>query len=239
MSGVHRFSALGVIVVASVGLAACGPATPSHKATPSATPRSPTPSPTATPGPDTQTVSVLATGVGSYALAAIPVAILRNDASAHAAESVVVHFVTRRSGGGRLGELDSVPVNIVAGEMLAVSADCTDACNNAVATDVTVAVGMWVSSHGAAPRGGPGSYKCGTCRSGHGYGEVSSTVAASGLGSGAAVTTFAVCKNAAGGIVGAGNTQLVWPGGDSLAVTVPVVVNDRPAACEVGASTGW
>ena len=53
------------------------------------------------------------------------------------------------------------------------------------------------------------------------------------------MTTFAVCRNAAGAIVGAGNTQLVWPGGDSLAVTVPVVVNDRPATCEVGASTGW
>ena len=147
----HPVRALCLIAVAaaSSALAACGPASPSRSPTPASTPDAPSPTPT--PAPDTQTVTVLATGVGSYALAAIPVAVLHNDASAHAAEGVVVHFVTHRAGGGRLGELDSVPVNIVAGEQLAVSADCTDACNNAVAADVTVTVGMWVSSHGAAP----------------------------------------------------------------------------------------
>jgi hypothetical protein len=218
--------------------AGCGQGSPSRS--PTARPGvTATPSATATPGPDTQTVTVMSTGVASYALAAIPVAILHNDAIAHAAENVVVHFVTHRSGGGRLGELDSVPVNIVAGETLPVSADCTDACNNAVSTDVSVSVGMWVGNHGAAPSGGPGAYHCGTCRGGHGYGEVTSTVSVTGLGAGAAVVTFAVCRSGAGAILGAGNTQLVWPGGNSLAVTVPVVVNDPPTSCEVGASTGW
>ena len=50
---------------------------------------------------------------------------------------------------------------------------------------------------------------------------------------------FAACHNPAGVLVGAGNTQLSWPGGESLAVSVPVVVNQPPASCELGASTAW
>jgi hypothetical protein len=93
-------------------LSACsGAATPTT--TPSALPTpqaTPTPSPTPLP-PDTMAVGVLGIGIGTFDLAAIPVASLRNDARFHGAASVVVHFVTRRSG-RTLGSLDSVPVNL-------------------------------------------------------------------------------------------------------------------------------
>jgi hypothetical protein len=228
-----------LLLAAPAGLAACGQTCALAGCAPQTTTPAPTPTPTATPAPDSQTVSVLATGVGSFALAAIPVAIVHNDAAVHAAEGVIVHFVTHRAGGATLGALDSVPVNLVAGESLPVAANCTDACNNAVATNVTVSVGTWVSSHGAAPAGGSAAYRCGTCRGGHGYGEAGGTVSAPGLAAGAGLVLFAECENAAGAIVGAGTTQLVWPGGSSLAVSVPVVVNDPPAKCQLGASTGW
>src|SRR5207302_5631995 len=131
-----------------------------------------------------------------------PVAVLHNDAAAHAARKVVVHFVTRR-GAARLGALDAVPVNLVAGETLAVSADCTDACDGATAAAVTLTVGAWVVAHGIEPTAGPATYRCGTCRAGHGYGEAHGSISAAGLGSGAAVIAFAVCLRGAG-IVGGG-----------------------------------
>src|SRR5207302_11241097 len=129
-------------MIALAGIAGCsaggpaGTATPARSATPSATT-----APTPTPPPDTMSVSILATGVSTYALATIPVAVLHNDAIAHAAAGVVVHFVTHRAGGGRLGAVDSAAVLRDPGETLAVSADCTDLCNNAVATDASLVVG--------------------------------------------------------------------------------------------------
>ena len=227
------------VTVALLGaLSACDPAHPTatlSTPTPTATP---TPQPTPSPTPDSEMVSIAATGVGTYLLAAIPVAVIHNDAHAHAATGVIVHFSTHR-GGAQLGSLDAVPVNLLAGETLAVAANCTDACNNASGADATVTVGRWREVPGVSVSAAGASYQCGTCRGGHGYGHVSGTLSAAGLGSNAAVVAFAVCRDAGGAILGGGSAQLVWPGGPSLAVEVSVVVNDLPATCELGASTGW
>jgi len=89
---------------------ACSPAaTTTPRPTPTATAR-PTPSPTPLP-PDTLFVGVLGIGIGTYALAAIPVALLKNEAKFHGAASVIVHFVTHRAG-RTLGSLESVAVDL-------------------------------------------------------------------------------------------------------------------------------
>jgi hypothetical protein len=86
----------------------------------------------------------------------------------------------------------------------------------------------------------PGAYSCHPCRAGHGYGVVRGTLAASSaIASGRVVVGFAACRNRAGAIVGGGSEELAWPGGTSLAVDIPVVVNTAPSACAVGASAGW
>ena len=101
MVTVHRSRppALWLAGVVVMLLAACsGTHTPTPM--PSATPMpttTPRPSPTPLP-PDTMSVGVLGIGIGTFDLAAIPVASLRNDAKFHGAASVVVHFVTHRSG---------------------------------------------------------------------------------------------------------------------------------------------
>ncbi len=78
-------------------LAACS-GTPAATPTPAPThPSSPTPSPTPLP-PDTMTVSVLADGVGTFDLAAFPVASLKNNATYHGAAMVQAHFVTHKAG---------------------------------------------------------------------------------------------------------------------------------------------
>jgi hypothetical protein len=222
--------ALGLAGCASPSVTTRSPAPPTHSATPVPTPTLP---------PDQEAVVVAATGVGTFDLATIPVAVLHNTASRHGAAMVVVHFVTHRSDGRTLGSLDSVPVNLGPGETLAVTADCTDACVNASGTAATIAVGAWVSKPGVALAAGPAAYRCGNCGSGHGHGDTTGSITAAHLADGAAVVVFASCVGADGSIVGGGSEEIVWPGGTALNVDVPVLVNSAPAACQLGASTGW
>ncbi len=217
-------------------LAACSSAT-----TPTPTPShatSPTPTPTPLP-PDTLTVAIIASGVGTFDLAAIPVADLKNDATYHGADSVVAHFVTHRSG-RTLGSLESVPVNLAPGETLAVTADCTDACNGATSVTVTVSIGSWPTSIGAVFTTAAAAYSCEPCHTGHGFGNVKGSLTPSStLASSDPVVGFAVCRNKAGAILGGGSEQFVWQSGTSLTVDVPVVLNAAPSSCVLGASTGW
>jgi len=224
--------------VALVLLSACsGPATPTASPSPTVT-ATPTPSPTPLP-PDTLSVGVLRLGIGTFDLAAIPVASLKNDAKFHGAAGVVVHFVTHRSG-RTLGSLVSVPVNLGPGEALAVTADCTDACNGATSVNVNVTVDSWPTSLGPIFTTAPATYACQPCRSAHGYGEVKGTLTPSSpVPAGVAVVAFAFCETSAGVILGGGSEEFVWQAGSSLSADVPVVLNAAPSSCSLGASTGW
>jgi hypothetical protein len=223
---------------AAVLLSACS-STPTPTPAPSQTPTpTATPSPTALP-PDTLSVGVLGLGIGTFDLAAIPVARLKNEATFHGAAGVVVHFVTHRSGHA-LGSLESVPVNLAPGETLAVTGDCTDACNGATSVVATVTVGSWPTDIGPAFTTAPAAYSCAPCRHGHGYGNVVATLTPSAsLSPGVAVVGFAVCENKAGVILGGGSEQFVWQTGSTLSANVPVVLNAAPSSCALGASTGW
>jgi hypothetical protein len=234
----RRSALLWLLSGAALTLSAC-----SSAATSSPTPRpTPSPAPSSSPTPlppDRLTVTVLGAGVGTFALAAIPVAELRNNAAFHGAASVVAHFATHRSG-RNLGSLASVPVNLGPGESLHVTADCTDACNGATSVSVTVTVGSWPIAVGAVFSTVPAAYSCHPCRAGHGYGDVRGTLSASSvITSGRAVVGFAACRNRAGAIIGGGSEELVWPGGTSFTVDIPVVVSAPPSACALGASAGW
>lgn len=219
-------------------LAACSgasPPTPTPAPTATATPA---PSPTPLP-PDTLAVGVLGIGIGTFDLAAFPVARLENEAKYHAAASVVVRFVTHRAG-RTLGSLDSVAVNLGPGETLAVTADCTDACNNATSVAATVTVGSWPTSIGPVFTTASATYACQPCHAAHGYGSVKGTLRPSTpVSAGVAVVGFAFCQNSAGVILGGGSEQFIWQAGSSLTVDVPVVLDAAPASCALGASTGW
>jgi hypothetical protein len=219
------------LLLAACSSTATSTPTPTHLATPT---------PSTTPLPrDTMTVSVLASGVGTFDLAAIPVAELKNDAKFHGAASVIVHFVTHRSG-GNLGSLESVAVNLAPGETLAVTADCTDACNGATSVSATVEVGSWPTAIGAVFTTASARYSCQPCHSAHGFGEVKGTLTPSStIAAGQAVVAFAVCRNRAGALLGGGSEEFVWQSGATLSADVPVVVNAAPASCSLGASTGW
>jgi hypothetical protein len=221
----------GALVLAACSGTAGPTPTPTHSS-------APTPSPTPLP-PDTLTVSIMANGIGTFDLAAFPVANLKNNASYHGAAMVKAHFVTHKAG-KTLGSLESIAVNLGPGETLAVSADCTDACNGATSVSVTVTVGSWPTDAGPIFTTAAAAYSCSPCRTGHGFGDVKGTLQPSAtLVTGSAVVAFAVCHSASGAILGGGTEEFVWQGGTTFAVDVPVVLNAAPASCALGASTGW
>ncbi len=206
------------------------------------------PSPTATPTPkpsatatvtaaptmtDTEKVAVLAVGVGDYDLQAIPVAELRNQASAHAAQSVVVTFAVHHPGGTY--KLNAPAVTLAPGQTLAVSALCTDACRGATSSDASVSIGSWAAATSPVFPPAAGRWACGSPCAGSGGFEGDATGALRGdVSAGAQVNLFASCTTGRGAIVGGGLTLRTWPGpGQAVTVTVPVLVTRKPSSCEL------
>jgi hypothetical protein len=240
-----RLVRLGLLAAAIVAVSGCGsPAvvTPApHTATP--TPR-PTPSPTATPGPDTEQVQVVSSGFGVYQAVVVPVAILHNAATRTGVRNVSVHFAPSRSGRPLQG-LDSPAVTLYPGETLAVTADCTDGCNNTGTTAdpdglvVTVQGGTWASLPGSALTSTAASFTCVSgCGGGHGQWDVTATVGSPELAAGTPVDLFTWCTNSAGTLVGGNPPSVVqWPqAGGSLSLTLHAIVSSPPVGCSVGAS---
>lgn len=229
------------VAVAALLSAACGSSTTTPAATTVTTHQTTTTTTTTAPATDNLLVSVITSGVSAWQLIAIPVAVVQNNATHHGAAAVVVHFATHGPDGGALGSLDSEAVNLAPGEKLPVAADCTDGCNGAASTDVSVTVGSWTTSSGPSFTTASGTYQCGTgaCGGDHGQGSVSGPITVTRLAADNSIVVFAVCTDSSGTVVGAGVTQTVWPGGTSAPVNVPVIVNSDPAVCSLGASAGW
>lgn len=214
--------------------AACGPGNPTP--TPTATP-TPTPTATATPTaepPDTERIDLLGTGVGSYMLVAVPVAILHNAATAHVAMHVLVHFTVTGGSRGPFG-IDAQVVSLAPGETLAVAADCTDTCNHANETQVSVTVGSWVSGGRRTLTVTGAAYSCGGGCGGHQNGDVLGTVSGA-VSAGATVYSVAVCTNSGGTIIGGGSSQITWGGGATQPIDVSVILSANPARCTLYAT---
>jgi hypothetical protein len=234
-----RFLELAMVAAIATLITGCGTPAPTPGATP--TPqasRSPRPSPTPALPPDQETITIQGTGIGAYMLLAVPVVVLHNDASRHGATEVVVHFTTHRANGTTLGSLDSLAVNIGPGESLPVTGNCTDGCNNAAKTDVAVSVGAWVNTIGAVLTPGAATF-CASCGGSRAQGNVMGSLSATSVGSGTPVAVFAACQDAGGAIIGGGSRVIIWPGGPSAMVDVPVVLSGTPGTCRLGGSTGW
>jgi len=225
---------------ASLLLAGCGStATRTPTPTPRTSPTPATPSPTPSIAPDVQRIDVTATGVGTWQLVAVPVAVLHNVAAHTGVSGVIVHFTLTR-GGRAISSLDSPAITLYPDETLVVTSyQCTDyPCYTADGVTVTVAPGTWGALPGAAPTTSTSAFTCTRGCVGHGQWDVPITVGGSDLLQNEQVDLFASCSNAAGRIIGGGSRQLLWPqAGGSLNLEVPVIVNAAPATCQVGATT--
>jgi len=225
------------VAACSAGLSAPSPTGPPSPAVSPSTSASSLP----TPVPDDEQVVVSAAGVGDYDLQAIPVALLHNLADHHAATQVIAHFTVRGPGGTYA--LDAAPVSLTAGQVLAVAALCTSACQSATAAAASVSVGGWEASAAVAVSSEPATFVCGTpCSGTAGYeGEASGSLTGQVV-PGTLVNLFASCASGTGAIVGGGVTQIVWAGTQGStgsatppaeSVAVPVLVTALPTSCEL------
>jgi hypothetical protein len=225
--------------IAALLLSGCGSG-PVTGPTATATPRpTATATPRPTPAPDVQRIDVLSTGVGTWQLVAVPVAIIHNAATHTGVSGVVVHF-TLTKGGKPLNALESPQLTLYPGQTLVVTSyQCTDyPCYTADAVAVTVTPGTWAALPGAPLVATGGAFTCTRNCTGHGQWDVPITVGSPNLLANEQVDLFASCANAAGTIIGGGSRQLLWPqAGGSLNLEVPVIVNAPPASCQVGATT--
>jgi hypothetical protein len=184
-----------------------------------------------------QHIDVLATGVGTWQLVAVPVAVIHNAATRSIATGVFVHLTPTR-GGRPLTPLLTPAVTLSPGQTLVVAANCTDTCIGADGASATVTPGAWAVQPGAPLSATAGTVRCTVSCLGHGQWDVPVTVGGPALVKNEQVDLFASCANAAGSIIGGGQRTLLWPqAGGTLDLDVPVIVNTPPASCQVGATT--
>jgi len=211
-------------------LAGCGTssarATPTPSATATATP---------TPAPDNLQVTVVSHGLGTYEQTTIPVAVVRNLATAHAAVGVHVHFTVISPAGAALATTDGdIPV-IAAGETTAIAgrAELSGAGDH-LKEEVTVTSWRPAEPSAGVITASDVAYRCETsyCL---GYGRVVGTLSATAATS---VTVTAVCYDAANAVIGGDTSTEATTPQRTTAVEEPVIVSVRPARCELYATPG-
>ena len=133
-------------------------------------------------------------------------------------------------------------VNLGPGETLAVTGDCTDACNGATSVVATVTVGSWPTDIGPIFATASAAY---SLRAMPRLVTASATSVATLTPSASLVLgscgggVRGLPKTSAGAILGGGSEQFVWQVGIDAFRQRPVVLNAAPSSCALGASTGW
>jgi hypothetical protein len=228
------FCGLAALLVGGCGSGSSTPSPSSARPTATATPAA-----TPTPAPDVQRIDIVSTGVGTWQLVAVPVAVIHNAATRTGVSGVIVHF-TLMKGAKPLTALESPQLTLYPGQTLVVTSyQCTDfPCYTADSVAVTVSPGTWAALPGAPLTATGGAFKCTRGCTGHGQWSVPIMVGGPHLLANERVDIFASCSNSTGAIIGGGSRQLLWPqAGGSLNLDVPVIVNSPPTSCQVGATT--
>ncbi len=184
-----------------------------------------------------QRIDVVASGVGTWQLVTVPVAVIHNAASRSMVTGVFVHLTPTR-GGRRLTATITPALTLYPGQTLVVAANCTDTCIGADGASVTVTPGTWASQAGAPLTATLGKVTCTVSCRGHGQWDVAVTIGGPALVQNEQIDLFASCANAAGRIIGGGQRTFLWPqAGGTLDLDVPVIVDVPPTSCQVGATT--
>lgn len=233
----HRDPRAVVIALAAL-LCGCGSSGPAATSTPATTPV-PTPTATPTPGPDTLGVDVLASGVGVYLLTTIPVAVVHNVATAHAATTVQVRFAVFDSAGRPVGGADALIPYLAPGQTMGIGAQI-HLSGSGLRASASILGAQWTPAGPTPPvTFGPSSYAagpCGSCPSGPGYGTASATLSAAPGATVSNVTVTVVCYRGAAIIGGGSDVKAV------IALPQPlqeaVVVTTAPDRCVMYASPG-
>jgi hypothetical protein len=216
-------------------LCACG-SSPAASPTPAPPRPSATAPPTAPPGPEVQRVDVVASGVGVYQITTIPVALVRNVATRHAATSVQVRFAVLDSAGHPVGGADASIPFIAPGQTMAIAARVEQSGSGLRAT-ATVLGAQWTAAGPVAPLTVDGTtYACGTCRPGPGYGTAAGTLHAAPGVTVSNIILTSVCYEGDAITGGASSVETVTA--LPRPVQEPAIVSAVPTRCELYAAPG-
>lgn len=216
-------------------LCACGPS-PAASPTPAPPRVTATAAPTSPPGPEVQRVDVVASGAGVYQITTIPVALVRNLATRHAATAVQVRFALLDAAGKPVGGADATLPFIAPGQTMAIAARVEQSGSGLRAT-ATVLGAQWTAAAAVAPLTVDGTtYACGTCRPGPGYGTTAGTLRAAPGVTVSTVTLTAVCYD--GGAITGGDTSIETVTTLPRPVQEPVIVSAVPTRCDLYAAPG-
>lgn len=202
-----------------------GPASPSAGATASA-------SPTPTSAPDTESVALVAVGLGTYLETAVPVAVVRNSATAHSATGVRVHFAVVNPAGMTVQQTDA-EVGALAPQQTSAIAGRIDLRASGDHAVATLSVAGFSDPKPPTITAGPAA--CSGCPgNGPGFGTVHAVLtAAPSAPLPPFVSATAVCYDAGGAVVG-GGTTVVAP--RASGVDDPVILSSRAVRCDMYAA---
>jgi hypothetical protein len=216
-------------------LCACG-SSPAASSTPAPPGATATAAPTAPPGPEVQRVDVVASGAGVYQITTIPVALVRNVATRHAATAVQVRFAVLDPAGKPVGGADATIPFIAPGQTMAIAARVEQSGSGLRAT-ATVLGAQWTPAAAVAPLTVDGTtYACGTCRPGPGYGTAAGTLHAAPGVTVSTVTLTAVCYE--GDAITGGATSVETVAALPRPVQEPAIVSAVPTRCDLYAAPG-
>lgn len=228
-----------VVAAALLLLCGCG-SSPSPTPTPVPATPTPAPTPTATPGPDTEQISVLQAGVGVYLLTTIPVAVVHNDAHAHAATNVDVRFAVFNPAGKPVGGTDADIPYLAPGQTMGIGGRLDQSGSGLRATAMVIGEQWAVATSSTPPLTISGtSYaagNCGSCSSGAGYGTATGTLSAAPGTTVGTVTITAVCYR--GGAITGGGSDIKAVMALPRQVQEPVINSTPPTRCDLYASPG-
>jgi hypothetical protein len=226
------FAALLGLVVAACGGGGGQPSPTPLPASPTTTATAPA-SPTPTSAPDTESVVLVAVGLGAYLETAVPVAVVRNAATAHSATGVRVHFAVVTPAGMTVQQTDADVGTLAPQQTSAIAGriDLRASGDHAVAT---LSVAGFSDPKPQAVSAGPAA--CSGCPgNGPGFGSVHADLAAAnGTPLPPFVSATAVCYDAGGAVVG-GGTTVVAPRANG--VDAPVILSNRAVRCDMYAAT--
>ena len=232
--GVRRFAvSLSLLLLSACSLSSAGTST-----TP--TPRA-SPTPTPTPLPDQDQVLVVQTGLGIYFLETVPVAVIHNQASRHAAIGVEVDFTLLDHSGRPLDTVTSDPADLLPGQTAVVAANCNSTCTAATTAGAVIKVADW-QENSAIPVlsvTGPTYRRDNGSKAGQGF--VSGALQGPPSGAQTHLVVAAACY-VGSDIVGGGERYPVSWTPNSIAAGTPlevgVIVSRQPTSCTLNALPG-
>ena len=236
MNPVRQFLLLLLLPLLPLLLAACGSNTvpPIGAGTPSPQTATPSTSPprSATPVPDgSQTLTVVASGLGTYMATTIPVALVHNNSTSAIAGQVIATFTISTAAGSIVRTTQTQPETVPPGSTVGF-AQRLDLVGKGDRASVTLSSPVWGGTPGPAFfQSAPPLVTCPGCSTDGGLAGVTATLALpAGIAPGTPVDVRVICSGP-GGLVGGADETEETPQSGPFTMTLEAIVSAIPGSC--------